>query len=612
MIKKIETFFTIGYNLFLHLSLYIFLLASLYNCAPNLKPEAIAKPESEVKLAGKNKPTVQVSVAPTPSPPKPYHPKKIVLEKPGDQYFYFMKSLHSRNKDDLTLAINDLEKAIEADPHSLYLQKELVLLYLNHKDKRNTLNMMEALLKKNPDDVETLILAARVKRVFDQPEGVKEIYEKIIRLDPLKRNIYLLLGQQYAEENDFKNALRVYRRLIKQFPKSYAGYFFIGRILSQQGRTKAAIAAFKKTLQIEPGLEEPRWELIKLYQSQGRTKKVERTYLKILESDIKNIEASMGLGYFYYKNKKLKKSGRILKALGHRSLNDSSIIKKLIKNYIEKQRTTQALVIVRGMLKGAPHNSELNYIAATVYHLKKKDSVAIRHFDKVKPGSDFYTDAIIQIAFILQNQGKIDQAIRRIEAMLKTVSDKPEMMLYLGGLYEEKKDYERAVKVLKQGLALAPDNTKLHFRLGVVYDKQGLKQSSIETMKHVIGLDPQHHNALNYLGYTYTELGKNLDEAEQLITRALKIKPDDGYITDSLGWVHYKKGNYDTALQFLQKAAALVPHDPIILEHLGDAYMKMNSPDKALKYYRRSLSKRKNNKSVINAKIRKIIKRKKK
>jgi tetratricopeptide (TPR) repeat protein len=612
MIKPIKTISKINFKLFFQLPLCIIVLASLLNCASNPIIESVAKPEPVAKSADK-KQSVKQSDTLAPSPPKPHHPPKVVLEKPGNRYFHFMKSLDSRNNDDLAVAVNDLEKAILADPHSIYLQKELVLLYLNQKDEANTLKTMEALLKKNPDDLETLILAARVKQVFNQPEGAKEIYEKIIRIDPLKKNIYLMLGQQYTEENDLKNALRVYKRLIKQFPQSYVGYFFIGRTLAQQGKTKAAIAAFKKTLKLEPGLEEPRWELIKLYQSQGRIKKVEKTYLKILKSDAQNIEAAMGLGYFYYKNKKSKRSGRILKALGRRSLNESAIVRKLIQNYIEKQRHTQALVIVRGMLKGVPHNSELNYIAATVYHFKNKDSAAIRHFDKVKSDSDFYTDAVIQIAFILQNQGKINEAIRRMKKVIATASDKPAMMLYLGGMYEEKEDYERAVKVIKQGLELEPDNTKLHFRLGVVYDKQSLKQSSIETMKHVIELDPQHHNALNYLGYTYTELGENLDEAEMLITRAIKIKPDDGYITDSLGWVHFKKGDYATALRFLQKAVTLVPDDPIILEHLGDAYMKMNTPDKALKYYRRSLSKRKkNDKSVIKEKIQKIIKSKNK
>jgi Flp pilus assembly protein TadD len=81
-------------------------------------------------------------------------------------------------------------------------------------------------------------------------------------------------------------------------------------------------------------------------------------------------------------------------------------------------------------------------------------------------------------------------------------------------------------------------------------------------MRKVIALDPKNANALNYLGYTYADLGQNLDEAEQLVIEALKYKANDGFITDSLGWVYYKKGEYTKALDYLRKAHELVPDDP--------------------------------------------------
>lgn len=111
----------------------------------------------------------------------------------------------------------------------------------------------------------------------------------------------------------------------------------------------------------------------------------------------------------------------------------------------------------------------------------------------------------------------------------------------------------------------------------------------METMKTVIEIDPKHANAMNYLGYTYAEMGKNLDEAEDLIRKALQYKPDDGYITDSLGWVFFQKGKYQEALKVLKEAVLLVPDDPIILEHLGDAYRKTGDDKNALEYYRRSM-----------------------
>jgi tetratricopeptide (TPR) repeat protein len=132
----------------------------------------------------------------------------------------------------------------------------------------------------------------------------------------------------------------------------------------------------------------------------------------------------------------------------------------------------------------------------------------------------------------------------------------------------------------------------------------GQKEASIDTMKMVIKLSPDDAEALNYLGYTYADLGINLDEAETLIQTALKLKPNDGYITDSLGWVYFKRGQYSEALQLLKKAIKLVPDDPVILEHLGDVYLKLDSRDKAINYYQRSLDNNAKDLDSLKVKIR--------
>jgi tetratricopeptide (TPR) repeat protein len=69
----------------------------------------------------------------------------------------------------------------------------------------------------------------------------------------------------------------------------------------------------------------------------------------------------------------------------------------------------------------------------------------------------------------------------------------------------------------------------------------------------------------------------------------MELKPNSGYITDSLGWVYFQKGRYEEAVQYLEKASQLTPDDPTINEHLGDAYLKMEEYDKALASYKKAL-----------------------
>ncbi|MFY9706003.1 MAG: tetratricopeptide repeat protein, partial [Desulfobacterales bacterium] len=82
--------------------------------------------------------------------------------------------------------------------------------------------------------------------------------------------------------------------------------------------------------------------------------------------------------------------------------------------------------------------------------------------------------------------------------------------------------------------------------------------------------------------------------------------PDDGYITDSLGWVYYKMGDYSKALTVLKRAVELVPEDPVIMEHLGDAYLKANDKKNALQSYERSLKLGHKDRAAIEAKIKQL------
>jgi tetratricopeptide (TPR) repeat protein len=142
-------------------------------------------------------------------------------------------------------------------------------------------------------------------------------------------------------------------------------------------------------------------------------------------------------------------------------------------------------------------------------------------------------------------------------------------------------------------IVLDSRNDQAHFQLGALYDENKNKEKSIANMKRAIEINPQNAAALNYLGYTWAEMGIQLDEAEILIQRALKIEPNDGFYIDSLGWVYYQKGDYNKAVEFLERAVEITVDDPTIIEHLGDAYEKTSKIDRAVVRYRDALKKTK-------------------
>jgi Tfp pilus assembly protein PilF len=108
-------------------------------------------------------------------------------------------------------------------------------------------------------------------------------------------------------------------------------------------------------------------------------------------------------------------------------------------------------------------------------------------------------------------------------------------------------------------------------------------------MKKVIEINPDHPEALNFIGYMYADRGLNLDEAERLIRKALLLRPKNGYMIDSLGWVLFRKNKLDESIRYLKEASDLLPEDPAILEHLGDVYLQSGATQEAAETFNKAL-----------------------
>jgi Flp pilus assembly protein TadD len=102
-------------------------------------------------------------------------------------------------------------------------------------------------------------------------------------------------------------------------------------------------------------------------------------------------------------------------------------------------------------------------------------------------------------------------------------------------------------------------------------------------------LAPDEPMVLNYLGYSWIDQNRRLKEGMALIEKAVSLKPDDGYIVDSLGWAHFKQGNFKDAVRFLERAVELRPEDPVLNDHLGDALWRVGREREAKYQWEQSL-----------------------
>ncbi|MBT3237876.1 MAG: tetratricopeptide repeat protein [Rhodospirillaceae bacterium] len=179
----------------------------------------------------------------------------------------------------------------------------------------------------------------------------------------------------------------------------------------------------------------------------------------------------------------------------------------------------------------------------------------------------------------LDDMGQVKEAEEYLRAM---AAEEPELatpLIRLGDLLRGHEEFKRAVGVYNQALERIgepkPHHWSLLYALGIVLERSDRWDEAEAKFLQVMEFEPDQPMLLNYLGYSWIDKGLHLDRATEMIKKAVKLRPTDGYIADSLGWAYYRLGNFEESAKEMERAVSLRPEDPVINDHLGDAYWRV-------------------------------------
>jgi len=215
-----------------------------------------------------------------------------------------------------------------------------------------------------------------------------------------------------------------------------------------------------------------------------------------------------------------------------------------------------------------------------VEELAGKPEAASRWYDKVR--GVHALDARIRLTRLEAQGGDLTNARERLR-QLRDQNRKQAVLLYLveAELLTEMGLNPEAMKVYDAALAAYPDDRELLYARGL----HGAAMQRLEVverdLRRLLELEPDHADALNALGYSLADMSDQYAEALELIQRALALKPDEGAILDSMGWVQYRLGNLELALDYLRQASAKLPDDPEVAAHLGEVLWALGQKDEA-------------------------------
>jgi tetratricopeptide (TPR) repeat protein len=239
-----------------------------------------------------------------------------------------------------------------------------------------------------------------------------------------------------------------------------------------------------------------------------------------------------------------------------------------------------ALVYLQLSLYLAPNHPLALLSLADLYESVKKPAMAIKIYERMPASSPLKRNAQIQLATNLDAADRSDEAIKILKDVTTEDPKDIEAVMALGNIERGRKKFADCVQTYSKGIDTLPaanekTNWVYYYYRGICEERSKQWSKAEADMRKALDLQPEQPHVLNYLGYSWIDQGINLDEGMKMIKRAVDQRPDDGYIVDSLGWAHYRIGNFEDAVKNLERAIDLKPEDPTINDHLGDAYWRI-------------------------------------
>lgn len=242
----------------------------------------------------------------------------------------------------------------------------------------------------------------------------------------------------------------------------------------------------------------------------------------------------------------------------------------------QEQADDSARVFANIALFLDPSMTDTQLLLAAITSRNDRTNDAIDYYRSVKPESEYYLESRRRAADLLEDSKRTDEALAELNSLVKNHND-VESLIRIGDIYRRQEDFQKALVSYNEAAARFGDKIPkeywhLLYARGMSLERLGEWDKAESDLRAALSYQPDHPYVLNYLGYAWTDQGVNLSEALTMIKKAAELRPTDGYIADSLGWVYYRMENYKEAVPSLEAAVELLPYDPVINDHLGDAY----------------------------------------
>lgn len=496
----------------------------------------------------------------------------------------------------------------ETDPHSLLGSYLAANLAKSINDSESAAALYRSALALDPSNPVIIEQAFQIEASEGHWDRAVSLARQLVVKDANNRMAHLLLGLDAFKSRDFHKSDEEFRKASDGPIGELTSALARAWTAAAEGNAQAALKLLEMPKQAEWAQFYLNYHKALIADVLGRTQDAEAAFAHSMRQDATTLRIALAYARHAAREGNAKLAQQILDQQTERTQAEPHVLVRDLREQLAAGKKVDLLITTpaEGMaevfyglgealtsegglgmgilylqlaLYAKPDHAFALAALASAYETGQRYRDAIAAYDRIPPGGALQPAIDVRKAFDLNSLDKVDEAKAILDRLAKESPTDLKPLDALGNILRARKRYAEAVDVYTQAIKLIPKPDKRHWSIfysrGTCYERVKNWPAAEADLKKALELYPDQPLALNYLGYSWVDQNHNLKEGMSLIEKAVALKPDDGYIVDSLGWAHYKLGNYTEAVRFLERAVELKPQDPVLNDHLGDALWRV-------------------------------------
>jgi tetratricopeptide (TPR) repeat protein len=478
--------------------------------------------------------------------------QKITEADPKDVESWIMLGRLQKALMNSTEAMAAYKKALELDAANEDAMTGLATVYADLGDNKAAAEMLRKVAEKDPNPRSLTSLASVYEQLKDYSLAA-EMLRRALDQQPGNSELKAALAEDLLLSNQLDDALKLYQEAVADDPKDIKAELRISQVYRQKQDFAKAREAADKAKEIDPNDLEVQYNDVNLLEAEGKVPDAIKTLKGILDATAKKTYSAS------------EKSSRsfLLSNLGD--------LERTIEQYPAAVDTFRQLADLDPDGAGRAQAEIIEtYREAKDYPKAEAEADAgIKKFPKDRTVSETR-------ASVLSDMGKTDAAVAEARRLTDGKNDR-EVDLNLADIYEKGKNFTEMAKALDAAEALSQTSKEkqdIAFRRGAMFERMKNYPAAEAEFRKVLDMDPDNDAALNYLGYMLADRNIRLEEARDLISKAVAHAPNMGAYLDSLGWVYFRLNKLPEAEDKLREALRYMSRDPTVHDHLAEVYFK--------------------------------------